>query len=119
VRPSQTQVLARWALLAAVVVQLADCLTFAAGLRLGVPLAAEANPLARLLFHGSGLLGVIGLKLAAIALVLVLVGVAQHLAPHVEASRRRVVVGSAVVGIAGLLGTAANLWTLQHLLRLA
>lgn len=118
-RASQAQVVARWALLAAVVVQLADGLTFAAGLRLGVPLEAEANPLARLVFVDFGMLGVLGLKLAAVALVILLVGLAQHGTPNVAAGRRRVLVGSAVVGAAGVIGTAANLWALQPFLRVS
>jgi hypothetical protein len=119
VRLSQAHVLARWALLVAVVMQLTDGLTFAAGLRLGVPLRVEANPLARHLFADFGLLGVIGFKLAGIALILVLVGLAQRVAPHAAAGRRRVIVGSAVVGIAGILGTVANLWALLPALRVA
>ena len=119
VRPSQAQLLARWALLAAVVAQLTDGLTFAAGLRLGVPLEAEANPLARLLYVELGLLGVIGFKLAVVALVLVLVSLAQLTAPHVAVGRRRVLVGSAVFGIAGVLGTVANLWALVPAFRVA
>jgi Domain of unknown function (DUF5658) len=116
VHPSQAQALPRVALLAAVVVQLADGLTFAAGLRLGVPLEAEVNPLARLVVVEFGVLGVVGFKLAAVALVLVLVGLAQHVTPNVAAGRRRVLVGSAVVGVAGILGTAANLWALLPVL---
>ena len=117
--PARAQVFARWALLAAVVVQLTDGLTFAAGIRLGIPLEVEANPLARFLFGEFGMLGVIGFKLAAVALVLVLVGLAQIVAPHVGAGHRRVLVGSAVVGIAGVLGTVANLWALLPVLRVA
>ena len=117
--PSQGPGAARWVLLAAVVVQLTDGLTFAAGLRLGVPLEAEANPLARILFVDIGMLGVIGFKLAAVALVLGLIGLAQIVAPHVGAGRRRVLVGSAVVGIAGVLGTVANLSALLPVLRVA
>ena len=115
-RPSQAPTLPRLALLAAVVVQLADGLTFAAGLRLGVPLEAEANPLARLVFVDFGVLGVISLKLAAVALVILLVGLAQHGTPNVAAGRRRVLVGSAVIGVAGVIGTAANLWALLPVL---
>jgi hypothetical protein len=119
VRPSQAQVLARWALLAAVVAQLTDGLTCAAGLCLGVPLEVESNPLARLLYVELGLLGVIGFKLAVVVLVLVLVAFAQLMAPHVSVGRRRVLVGSAVFGTAGVLGTVANLWALVHALRVA
>ena len=117
--PARAHALARWALVVAVVAQLTDGLTFAAGIRSGIPLEAEANPLARLLFGEFGMLGVIGFKLAAVALVLGLVGLAQIAAPHVGAGRRRVLVGSAVVGIAGALGTVANLWALLPVLRFA
>lgn len=116
---ARAQGFARWALLTAVVVQLTDGLTFAAGIRLGVPLEVEANPLARLLFGEFGMLGVIGFKLAAVALVLVLVGLAQHVTTNGAAGRRRVLVGSAVVGSAGALGTAANHWALLPVLGLA
>jgi hypothetical protein len=103
-------------LLAAVVVQLTDGLTFTAGMRLGISLEVEANPLARLLFGEFGMLGAIGFKLAAVALVLGLVGLAQIAAPHVGAGSRRVLVGSAVVGIAGVLGTVGNVWALLPVL---
>lgn len=115
-RPSQAPTLPRLALLAAVVVQLADGLTFAAGLRFGVRLEAEANPVARLVFVDFGVLGVIGFKLAAVALVLVLIGLGQHFTPSEAAGRRRVLVGSAVIGVAGIIGTAANLWALLPVL---
>jgi hypothetical protein len=118
-RPSQVYVLARWVLLAAVVAQLTDGLTCAVGFRLGVPLEVESNPLARLLYVDLGLLGVIGFKLAMVALVLVLVALAQHLAPHGAVGGRRVLVGSSVFGIAGVLGTVANLWALLPVLRIA
>ena len=98
-------------------VQLTDGLTFAAGIRLGIPVGVEANPLARLLFGEFGLLGVIGFKLAAIALVLGLVRLAQIVAPQGGAGRRRVLVGSAVVGFAGVLGTVANLLALLPVIR--
>jgi hypothetical protein len=114
--PARAQVFARWVLLAAVVVQLTDGLTFAAGISLGIPPEVEANPLARLLFGEFGMLGVIGFKLAAVALVLGLIGLAQIVAPHVGAGSRRVLVGSAVVGISGVLGTVANLWALLPVL---
>jgi hypothetical protein len=117
--PVRAHVFARWALLAAVALQLTDGLTFAAGIRLGMPLEVEANPLARLLFGEFGMPGVIGFKLAAVALVLGLIALAQRVAPHVAAGRRRVLVGSAVVGVAGVLGTAANLWALLPILRVA
>jgi Domain of unknown function (DUF5658) len=119
VRPSQAQLLARWALLAAVVAQLTDGLTCAAGLRLGVPLEVESNPLLRLLWVELGPLGIVGFKLAAVALLLVLVSLAQLTAPHVAVGRRRVLVGSAVFGIAGVLGTVSNLWALVTAFRVA
>jgi hypothetical protein len=106
-------------LLAAVVVQLTDGFTFAAGIRLGVPLEVEANPLARLIFGEFGMLGVMGFKLAAIALFLGFVALAQLGAPHFGAGRRRVLVGSAVVGMAGVLGTVANLSALLPVIRFA
>lgn len=116
---SRVLVVGRWALLAAVVLQLTDGITFAVGMRLGVPINVEANPLARLLYVDYGLLGVIGLKLAAVALALVLLALAQHGAPHWHVGRRRVLVGSAVVGFAGILGTFANVWALLPVLRVA
>jgi hypothetical protein len=103
VRPSQAPTLPRLALLAAVVVQLADGLTFAAGLRFGVRLEAEANPLARLVFVDFGMLGVIGFKLAAVALVLVLVGVAQHF------TRARLAVAAGCSSGAQSLGSRGSL----------
>lgn len=111
--------IARWALVGAVVAQLTDGLTFVAGLRTGIPLEAEANPLARLLFGASGLAGVIDFKLAALALIMVAIAVAQHVAPGRAVGRRRVLIATAVIAAGGAIGTLANLSVLLPALRVA
>ena len=75
--------IARLALIVAVVVQLTDGLTFVAGLRSGVPLQAESNPIARDLYSSYGLVCVFDLKLVGVALIIVAVAVAQRMAPRV------------------------------------
>ncbi len=111
--------IARWALLGAVVAQLADGLTFVAGLRSGIPLEAEANPVARLLYQGLGLAGVIDFKLATLALIVVIVAVVQHVAPRRAVGRRRVLLATIVVAAGGAIGTFANLSVLLPVLRVA
>ncbi len=111
--------IARWALLGAVVAQLADGLTFVAGLRSGIPLQAEANPVARLLYDVLGLAGVIDFKLAALALVVVIVAIAQHVAPQRTVGRRRVLLAATVIAAGGAIGTLANLSVLLPALRVA
>ncbi len=111
--------IARLALVAAVVVQLTDGLTFAAGLRSGVPLQTESNPIARDLYGSFGIVGVFDLKLIGVALVIVVVAVAQCLAPRRVVGWRRVLIAMAVVAIGGFVGTVANLSVLLPQVRVA
>ena len=99
--------LRRVALLFALAAQLADAVTFVAGARAGVPLVDEANPLARALVPVAGLAGVVDLKLLGeLALFGVLALGERLLTPR--SARRFVLVGSALIGLAGLVGTLVN-----------
>ena len=111
--------IARWALLGAVLVQITDSLTFAAGLRLGLPLEVEANPVARHLYGSFGVAGVIDVKLAVVAAIIVAVALAQRVAPRQSIGRRRVLIVAAVIAAGGLFGTVANLAVLLPVLRVA
>ena len=111
--------IARWALLGAVLVQITDSLTFAAGLRSGIPLEAEANPVARHLYGSFGIAGVIDVKLAVVAAIILALALAQRVAPRQSIGRRRVLVGAVVLAAGGLFGTVANLAVLLPVLRVA
>ncbi len=111
--------IARWALLGAVLVQITDGLTFAAGLRWGLPIEVEANPVARHLYGSFGIAGVIDVKLAVVAGIILALALAQHVAPRRSVGRRRVLVGAVVLAVGGLFGTVANLAVLLPVLRVA
>lgn len=103
----------------AVLVQITDGLTFAAGLRWGLPIAVEANPVARHVYGSFGLAGVIDAKLALVAAIVLAIAVAQHVAPRRAIGRRRVLIGAGVVAAGGAIGTLANLAFLLPVLRVA
>lgn len=81
----------------AALAQVADGLTFAVAVR-DVPIAAEANPIARALMESAGLAGVLGYKAAAVALIGALC--------YRFRGRRRLV---GAIALIGLVGTASNL----------
>ena len=60
--------------------QIADLLTFISAATI-FPIAFEANPLIRWAFNGAGLPGVIALKLAAVALMVLIAYVAEPIRP--------------------------------------
>ncbi len=96
------------ALLVAVAAQLADAVTFAVAVRAGVPLADEANPIARAIYPVIGLGGVVDLKLAGLAVLVLLLALSERLRIGRSGGLRLVVVGGALIAIAGVVGALAN-----------
>ena len=78
--------------------QLADLLTFVCMTRV-LPISAEGNPFAVLIFQHAGWLGVVGFKAVGIAL---LIAIALRLT-----GQRRVLLTAAAVGF-GLVGALSN-----------
>jgi hypothetical protein len=95
------------ALLFALAAQLADALTFVAGARAGVPLVDEANPLARALVPVAGLGGVVDLKLLGVAALFGMLALGERLLTA-RSARRYVLVGGALIGLAGLVAALVN-----------
>ena len=95
------------ALLFALAAQLADALTFVAGARAGVPLVDEANPLVRALVPVAGLGGVVDLKLLGVAALFGMLALGERLLTA-RSARRFVLVGSALIGLAGLVAALVN-----------
>ncbi len=98
----------RAALMVALVAQLADAVTFVVAIRVGVPLEAEANPLAREAYGAVGLGGLIALKLAGVALAIALLAVAELSWSTGSRGLRLVLLGCALVGAVGFFGAFTN-----------